>query len=102
MPQNPLNIPVGAQVSAPITTSTTTAINLGSKAVFSGILVNTAGSAWNAEIYNGNPASGGTLLATIPCDAQGVISSPYLRCPQGLYVVTSGTTAGSISIAYYA
>ncbi len=102
MPQNPLNIPVGAQLSAAITSSTTTTINLGSRAVFSGIVVNTAGSARNAEIYNGNPSSGGALLATIPCDTQGVIPSPLLRCPQGLYVVTAGTTAGSIAIAYYA
>ena len=100
--QNPLNIPVGAQLSAAITSNATTTINVGSKAVFAGLVVNTAGSAWNAEIYNGNPASGGSLLATIPCDTQGVIPSPYLRCPQGLYVVTSGTTAGSVSVAFYA
>ena len=100
--QNPLNIPVGAQLSAAITSNSTTTINVGSKAVFAGLVVNTAGSAWNAEIYNGNPSSGGSLLATIPCDAQGVIASPLLRCPQGLYVVTSGTTAGSVSVAFYA
>ena len=100
--QNPLNIPVGAQLSAAITSNTTTMINVGSKAVFAGLSVNTAGSAWNAEIYNGNPASGGSLLATIPCNTQGVIPSPLLRCPQGLYVVTSGTTAGSVSVAFYA
>jgi hypothetical protein len=100
--QNPLNIPVGAQLSAAITSNATTTINVGSKAVFAGLVVTTAGSAWNAEIYNGNPSSGGTLLATIPCDTQGVIASPYLRCPQGLYVVTSGTTAGSVSVAFYA
>ena len=100
--QNPLNIPVGAQLSAAITSNTTTMINVGSKAVFAGLSVNTAGSAWNAEIYNGNPSSGGSLLATIPCNTQGVIPSPLLRCPQGLYVVTSGTTAGSVSVAFYA
>lgn len=100
--QNPLNIPVGAQLSAAITSNSTTTINVGSKAVFAGLVVNTAGSSWNAEIYNGNPSSGGTLLATIPCNTQGVIPSPLLRCPQGLYVVTSGTTAGSVSVAFYA
>ena len=100
--QNPLNIPVGAQLSAAITSNATTTINVGSKAVFAGLSVNTAGSAWNAEIYNGNPSSGGSLLATIPCNTQGVIPSPLLRCPQGLYVVTSGTTAGSVSVAFYA
>ena len=99
--QNPLNIPVGAQLSAAITSNTTTMINVGSKAVFAGLSVNTAGSAWNAEIYNGNPSSGGSLLATIPCNTQGVIPSPLLRCPQGLYAVTAGTTAGSLQVAYY-
>lgn len=99
MPQYPLNIPLGAQVSAAITTNATTQI---SGRVFSGILVGTAGSAWNAEIYNGNPASGGTLLTTISADAVGPVACPILACPQGLYVVTSGTTAGSLTVAYYA
>jgi len=99
--QNPLNYPLGAQVSAAITTSTTTNVANGARAVFSGILVNTAGSAWNAEIYNGNPSSGGVLLATISADAVGPVASPLLRCPNGIYVVTSGTTAGSINVAFY-
>ena len=99
MPQYPLNIPLGAQVSAAITTNDTTQIS-GKK--FAGILVGTAGSAWNAEIYNGNPANGGTLLTTISADAVGPVSCPLLACPQGLYVVTSGTTAGSLTVCYYA
>ena len=102
MPQTyPWMKPKGAQVSAPIITSTTTLINIGSGVIFSGLLVNTAGSAWNAQIYNGNPASGGVLLATIPCNAVGPVASPLLNCPNGLYVVTAGTTAGSVNVAFY-
>ena len=133
MQQYPLNRPLGAQVSAAISTNTTTEINGGNNAVFSGLLitgilgpelgaaistnttttinsgdaavfvgasVGTAGSAWTAAIYNGNPASGGVLLATLSGDAVGPVVSPPLACPNGLYVVTSGTTAGSIQIAY--
>ncbi len=101
MPQYPLNTPIGAQVSAAIDSNATTLINSGKGAVFSGILVGTAGSAWEAAIYNGNPSSGGTLLTTISANAVGPVVSPLLRCPQGLYVVTSGTTAGSLTVAYY-
>lgn len=102
MLQTPLNMPVGAQVSAPITTNATTLINSGSGATFAGALVNTVGSAWTAEIYNGNPASGGVLLTTIPGDTVQPVPFPALRCPNGLYVVTAGTTAGSMNIAFYA
>lgn len=102
MLQTPLNMPVGAQVSPPITTNTTTLINSGSGATFAGALVNTAGSAWTAEIYNGDPTSGGVLLTTIPGDTVQPVPSPYLRCPNGLYIVTAGTTAGSLNIAFYA
>lgn len=102
MQQYPLNRPIGTQVSAAITTNATTEINSGSNAVFSGLLVGTAGTAWNAAIYNGNPTSGGTLLVTIGANAVGPVACPLLACPQGLYVVTSGTTPGSLTICYYA
>ena len=102
MQQYPLNRPLGAQISAAITTNATTSIASGASTVFSGILVGTAGSAWNAEIYNGNPASGGTLLTTISADAVGPVACPILACPQGLYVVTSGTTPGSLTVCFYA
>ena len=101
MQQYPLNRPLGAQISATITTNATTVINTGSNAVFSGLLVATAGSAWNAAIYNGNPASGGKLLVTLGADAVGAVTCPLLACPQGLYIVTSGTTPGSITACYY-
>lgn len=100
--QYPFNRPLGAQVSAAITTNTTTKINGGSSSVFAGVLVGTAGSAWNAAIYNGDPTSGGVLLTTIAGDTVGPVSSPLLATPQGLYVVTSGTTVGSLTICYYA
>ena len=133
MQQYPLNRPLGAQVSAAITTNTTTEINSGTSSVFSGLLVSgilgpelsaaittnatttinsgdaavfvgasvgTAGSAWTAAIYNGDPSGSGVLLATLSGDAVGPVVSPPLACPNGLYVVTSGTTAGSIQIAY--
>ena len=133
MRQYPLNRPLGAQVSAAITTNTTTEINSGTSSVFSGLLVSgilgpelsaaittnatttinsgdaavfvgasvgTAGSAWTAAIYNGDPSGSGVLLATLSGDAVGPVVSPPLACPNGLYVVTSGTTAGSIQIAY--
>ena len=74
MQQYPLNRPLGAQVSAAITTSATTTINSGDAAVFVGASVGTAGSAWNAAIYNGNPSSGGVLLATLSGD---VVSVSY-------------------------
>ena len=94
--------PVGAQLSAAITTNATTIVNTGSGAIFAGAVVATAGSAWNLEIYNGNPTSGGVLLVTLAADAVGPITSPLLLCPNGLYVVSAGTTAGSAQIAYYA
>ena len=133
MQQYPLNRPLGAQVSAAITTNATTEINSGTSSVFSGLLVSgvlgpelsaaittnatttinsgdaavfvgasvgTAGSAWTAAIYNGDPSGSGVLLATLSGDAVGPVVSPPLACPNGLYVVTSGTTAGSIQIAY--
>ena len=94
--------PRGAQLSAAITTNTTTTINVGSGAIFSGLSVGTAGTAWNVAVYNGAPGSGGVLLATIPANTVGVVASPDLACPAGLYIVTTGTTPGSVTIAYYA
>ena len=97
----PAYYPRGAQVSAAITTNATTLINAGQNAIFAGLLVNTAGSAWTAAIYKGNPASGGVLLVTLSGDTVGAVPCPLLQCPNGLYVVTAGTTAGSANVAYY-
>jgi hypothetical protein len=100
--QKNLISPVGAFVSAAITTNTTTAISNAANAVFAGLLVNAAGSSWTAAIYNGDPSSSGVLLTTISADAVGPVVSPLLRANNGIYVVTSGTTPGSVSVAYYA
>lgn len=101
MPQTPLFIPIGAQISSAITTNTTTLINLGSKATIEGYLVTNAGSAWTVQFYNGNPGSGGIAVGPALGLADGIFKLPNLRFPNGLYVVTAGTTAGSMQVAYY-
>ncbi len=101
MPQYPLNIPLGAQVSAAITTNTTTTINTGSGSVLAGYIVNNAGSAWTVQFYNGVPGSGGVALGPAITAAVGFFELPKLGAPNGLYVVTAGTTAGSLTVAYY-
>jgi hypothetical protein len=101
MMQTPLNYPLGAQVSAAITTNATTMVASGTRGVFSGLLVNTAGSAWVVQVYDGDPAGSGVLLVTLSGDTAGAVLSPLLRCPSGVYIVTSGTTAGSLNVAYY-
>ena len=101
MPQHmPFMKPHGSTQSSPVTTNATTTINIGSGAIFQGVIVNTAGTAWQAEVYSGNPSSGGVLLATIPCNTVGPIASPSCACPGGLYVVTSGTTPGNLTVCY--
>ena len=102
MLQTPLNMPVGAQVSAPITTNATTLINSGSAATLAGIMVNTAGSAWVVEAYNGDPATSGVLVETMSGDTVGPVVCPLVRFPNGLYIKTSGTTPGSLNVAFYA
>lgn len=101
MPQTPLNIPIGAQISSAITTNTTTLINLGSKATIEGYLVTNAGSAWTVQFYNGNPTSGGIAVGPALALAAGIFKLPNLRFPNGLYVETAGTTTGSMQVAYY-
>lgn len=101
MPQYPLNVPLGAQLSAAITTDTTTMINSGSRAVVSGLIVSNAGSAWTVQFYNGNPASGGVALTPALAVVAGVTPLVLLAAPKGLYAVTAGTTAGSLQVAFY-
>ncbi len=99
--QNHLNLPVGAQVSAAITTNATTVINVGKRAVLAGYVVMNAGSAWTVQFYNGNPASGGVALGPAMTIAAGMFALPLLAAPAGLYAVTAGTTAGSMTVAFY-
>lgn len=101
MPQTPFNTPLGAQVSAAITTNATTAINTGSAATLAGVIASSAGSAWTVQFYNGNPGSGGVALTPALAVVAGVTPLVYLRAPKGLYAVTAGTTPGSLTVAYY-
>ena len=101
MPQYPINIPIGANVSAPITTNTTTLINGGKRVVLAGYSATNAGSAWTVQFYNGNPASGGVALGPALTVAAEMVALPQLAAPNGLYAVTAGTTAGSLTVAYY-
>lgn len=100
MPQySPVNM--GGRTSTAITTNTTTAINIGSGATLYGYIVNNAGTSWTAQFYNGDPASGGTAIGPALTLASGIFPLPLIRAPQGLYVVTAGTTAGSLQVLFY-
>lgn len=100
MPQTPY-YPIGAQVSAAITTNATTLINAGPQAILAGYTVTSAGSAWTIQFYNGNPGSGGVALTPALTIAVGVIPTIHYRAPKGLYAVTAGTTPGSLTVAFY-
>ena len=99
MPQTPLNIPLGAPLSAAITTNASTQVKTGG-GVLLGLSVLTAGSAWAATIYDGT-STAGLELATVALDAVGPIAFPPLRFVTGLFVVTAGTTAGSVKVANF-
>ncbi len=101
MPQNPLNIPIGAQLSAAITTNATTTINLGNRATVAGYVCTNAGSAWTIQFYNGNPGSGGVAIGPALAVATGLVPLLQVRAPNGLYAVTAGTTAGNLQVAFY-
>ena len=101
MPQKmPFMQPKPSQLSPAITANATTLINSGSGDIFNGVIVNTAGTFWTIEAYNGNPASGGRLLGTFSGDTVGPVLSPAINCKNGLYVTTSGTTPGSVVVCY--
>ena len=101
MPQYPLNVPIGALLSPYITTNATTQINAGNKAVLAGYVCTNAGTAWTIQFYNGNPGSGGVAIGPALTVATGLNELLQLRAPNGLYAVTAGTTAGSLTVAYY-
>ncbi len=101
MPQYPLNLPVGANLGASITTNATTAISTGSATVLAGYSCTNAGSAWTITFYNGNPGSGGVAISPALTVTAGLVELLQLRCPNGLYAVTAGTTAGALQVAYY-
>lgn len=99
MAQYPLNIPLGAALSTAITTDTNTQVKTGG-GVLMGMSVLVAGSAWTATIYDGTSASG-TELYTVALDTVGPIVFPPTRFVTGLFVVTAGTTAGSVKVANF-
>lgn len=89
------------QISAAITTNATTAIGTGSGSSIVGYIVSAAGSAWTMKIYNGNPASGGVQIGGTITLTAGFFTLPPIGAPNGLYIVTAGTTAGNLQICYY-
>ena len=84
-----------AHVGTAITTNADTQVKTGPGILF-GFSVNTAGSAWTAAVYDGTSASG-KLLYTLSLDTPGPIVTPPTIFNTGLFIVTAGTTAGSVS-----
>lgn len=101
MPQYPLNIPPGANLSSAITTNATTAIQTGRSAVLVGFVATNAGSAWTVQFYNGDPSGSGVAIGPAITVTAGFVPLITLRAPNGLYAVTAGTTAGSLQVAYH-
>lgn len=92
--QYPLSYQVAAHIGSAITANANTQVKTGAGILY-GLSVNTAGSAWVATIYDGTSASG-TLLYTVDLNAVGPIVTPPTIFNIGLFIVTSGTTAGSV------
>ena len=99
MPQYPLNLPVGTPLSNAITTNTGTQVKTG-RGVLMGLSVISPGSSWTATFYDGT-STAGTELATVTFTAAGPINFPQIRFITGLFVQTSGTTAGSFKVANF-
>ena len=95
MAQYPQIYGFAAHVGTAITTNASTQVKKG-PGILMGLSVNTAGSAWEATIYDGTSASG-TLLYTVSLDTVGPITFPMTIFNTGLFILTSGTTAGSVS-----
>lgn len=80
-----------------ITTNATTTVKTGAGQL-AAIVVNTAGSAWTATIYD-NTLGSGTKIATLSANAQ--VALPYgVRFGTGLTIVTAGTTPGDITVVW--
>lgn len=84
-----------AHVGTAITTNASTQVKTGPGILY-GFTVNTAGSAWTATVYDGT-STAGKLLYTLSLDATGPIQTPPTIFNTGLFIVTAGTTAGSVS-----
>lgn len=99
MPQYPLNLPVGAPLSAAITTNAGTQVKTG-PGVLLGLTVLNAGTDWTATLYDG-VSTGGDELAVVTFSGTGPITFPPLRFVNGLFIQTSGTTPGSFKVARF-
>lgn len=95
MAQYPAVYQSSAHVGTAITSNASTQVKTGPGVLF-GLSVNTAGSAWTATIYDGTSASG-KLLYTVGLDAVGPVTTPPTIFNTGLFIVTAGTSAGSVS-----
>ncbi len=95
MAQYPAIYSFSAHVGTPITTNASTQVKTG-PGVLMGLSVNTAGSAWTATIYDGT-STAGKLLYTVSLDAVGPVVFPNTVFNTGLFIVTAGTTAGSVA-----
>lgn len=84
-----------AHVGTAITANASTQVKTGTGILF-GLSVNTAGSAWTASIYDGT-STAGQLLYTVDLNTVGPVVFPPTIFNTGLFIVTAGTTAGSVS-----
>lgn len=83
-----------AHVGTAITTNTSTQVKTG-PGILKGLSVNTAGSSWTATIYDGTSTSG-KWLYTVNLNTVGPVTFPDTIFNTGLFIVTAGTTAGSV------
>ena len=73
---------------------------------FQGYVVNAAGSSWTIQIFDDITASSpkGTIAggsAAVAMQAAGSTMAYDVHFSNGLTIVTAGTTAGSITVAWY-
>jgi hypothetical protein len=91
-----------AQDQAPfahITTNATTVLRgTATGGILKRIVINTAGSAWTATIYD-NTAGSGDVIAVVSLNAQNSLEYE-LQYTRGLTIVTSGTTPGDLTVVY--
>lgn len=82
-----------------ITSSATTVIKSG-VTVLHRVVVNNPGSTWVVAIYDNTAGSGATVATLSPETAGGGDFEYETSLSNGLTVVTSGTTAGDITVVY--
>lgn len=82
-----------------INSNTTTNVNGDKQTMLLGVIVGKAGSASQAVVYNGNP-SAGDIVATLDTSNVDTFSFYGVYCPDGVYLVTSGTSAADITVIW--